>query len=80
MKSKVDKIVASEENDKLATGVVVNGETLTADVVIMAVGVSPATELLRGLVDLEKDGGVKVDEYFRVVNVPAGVKNVFAIG
>ncbi len=80
MQVKVEKIVTSEENDKLATGVVVNGETIPADFVIMGVGVAPATELLKDHVELEKDGGVKVDEYMRVLNVPNTVKGLYAIG
>lgn len=81
MSSKVDKIVPRDDNPSLAAAVVVNGETLPADFVIMGVGVSPATEFLKGSgIELEKDGGVKVDEYLRVVNLPAGIKGVFAIG
>ncbi|KAK0204677.1 hypothetical protein DFS33DRAFT_1321953 [Desarmillaria ectypa] len=80
MSSKVEKIVPHEDNDKLATGVVVNGETLPADFVIMGVGVIPATDFLKGLVELEADGSVKVDEYLRAIKTPPGVKGVFAIG
>ncbi|KIY66532.1 flavo protein [Cylindrobasidium torrendii FP15055 ss-10] len=79
MQAKVEKIVASEDG-KTATGVVVNGETIPADFVVMGVGVAPNTDLLKDLVKLEPDGGVKVDEYFRIVNVEAGTKFVFAIG
>lgn len=80
MQAKVEKIVASEDNDKLATGVVVDGETLPADFVIMGVGASPATDLLKDHIDLEENGTVRVDEYMRVVNVPTGVKGLFAVG
>jgi apoptosis-inducing factor 3 len=78
MKSKVEKIVPSETNPALAGGVVVNGQTLRADFVVMGVGVAPATEFLRGNaeLELERDGGVKVDEFLRV----KGLRNVYAIG
>ena len=80
MKSKVDKIVASEsegDEPKKATGVVVNGQTIPADFVIMGVGVYPATEFLKqsGFA-LEQDGGIKVDEYLKV----PGYTDVYAIG
>ncbi|KAJ7746649.1 hypothetical protein B0H16DRAFT_1556608 [Mycena metata] len=77
MSSKVDKIVPQEGNDALAGGVVVNGETLPADFVIMGVGVAPATQFLKDSgVTLEKDGGVKVDEQLRV----PGYTDVYAVG
>ena len=80
MKSAIDKIVASEANPKVASGVVVNGETLPADFVIMGVGVAPATEFLKGSgIDIERDGGIKVDQYLRVKSGP-DTQNVFAIG
>lgn len=80
MKSKVDKIVASEENPNLATGVVMNGETLPADFVIMGVGVAPATQFLKGSgIEVERDGGVKVDQYLRVKS-GSDTQNVYAIG
>ncbi len=48
MSSKVDKIVPQEGNPELAGGVVVNGETLPCDFVIMGVGVAPATKVPEG--------------------------------
>ncbi len=51
--------------------------TIPADVVVMAVGVGPATEFLKGGgIEIQKGGGVIVDECMRV----KGVDNVFAIG
>jgi len=80
MKTKIDKIVASSENPNLASGVVVNGETLPADFVIMGVGVAPATEYLKDSgIQLEKDGGIRVDEYLRVRTGP-DTKDVYAVG
>lgn len=77
MRTKVDKIVASENNPSQASGVVVNGQIIPADFVVMGVGVAPATEFLKqsGFA-LEKDGGIKVDEYLRVLEHT----DVYAIG
>jgi len=80
MNSKVDKIVPKEGQPNVVGGVVVNGVTLPADFVIMGVGVAPATEFLKGSgLDLEQDGGIKVDEYLRVKSGPDR-ENVYAIG
>jgi NADPH-dependent 2,4-dienoyl-CoA reductase/sulfur reductase-like enzyme/nitrite reductase/ring-hydroxylating ferredoxin subunit len=80
MLTKVEKIVASEANAELAAGVVVNGTTLPADFVIMCVGVAPATGFLKGSgIELESDGGVRVDKYLRV-KTGKDTKHVFAIG
>ncbi|KAF5382137.1 hypothetical protein D9615_004300 [Tricholomella constricta] len=80
MQTKVEKIVPQEGNANLASGVVINGTTIPADFIVMGVGVAPATEFLKGTgVELEKDGGVKVDKYLRVQNSP-DKENVYAIG
>ena len=78
MKSGVEKIVASSDSEsKLATGVVVNGQTLPADFIIMGVGVAPATSFLKDSgIPLQRDGGIKVDEYLKV----PGLDGVYAIG
>lgn len=78
MKSSVEKIVSSTEPEsKLATGVIVNGQTLPADFIVMGVGVAPATTFLKDSgIKLERDGGIKVDEYLKV----AGLDDVYAIG
>jgi apoptosis-inducing factor 3 len=78
MKSGVEKIIASSDSEsKLATGVVVNGQTLPADFIIMGVGVAPATSFLKDSgIPLQRDGGIKVDEYLRV----PGLDEVYAIG
>jgi NADPH-dependent 2,4-dienoyl-CoA reductase/sulfur reductase-like enzyme len=78
MKSSVEKIVSSTEPEsKLATGVIVNGQTLPADFIVMGVGVAPATTFLKDSgIKLERDGGIKVDEYLKV----AGLNDVYAIG
>lgn len=80
MATKVEKIIPQEDNPALAGGVVVNGTTLPADFVIMGVGVAPATEYLKGSgIEIEKDGGVKVDKYLRVQS-GSDRKNIYAIG
>jgi len=80
MLTKVVKIVASETNPELAAGVVINGITLPADFVIMGVGVAPATGFLKGSgIEIEKDGGVRVDKFMRV-RTGKDTKNVYAIG
>ncbi len=44
-----------------------NGEQLTADFVLLGVGVKPQTSFLTGI-ELEPDGGVKTDEYLRIAD------------
>ncbi|KAJ3799725.1 hypothetical protein GGU11DRAFT_678786 [Lentinula aff. detonsa] len=81
MQTQVEKIVPREDNPSLAESVVVNGEALPADFVVMGVGVAPATEFLKGSgIELEKGGGIEVDECLRVTKLPANVEGVFAIG
>ncbi|KAI0032524.1 flavoprotein [Vararia minispora EC-137] len=54
-----------------------SGVALPADVVLMAVGVRPATDFLKDSgFELERDGSLSVDEYLRV----PGRENVYAIG
>lgn len=84
--SKLERIVASEADPKIATGVELTNkdgekEIIEADLIVLGVGVSPATEFLRqsdGFPQemLRKDGGVLVDEYLKV----RGLEDVFAIG
>lgn len=80
MSSRVEKIIPREDNPKLAGAVVVNGESIPADFVIMGVGVSPATAFLKdsGL-ELERDGGIKVDKYLKVSKGP-NMNDAYAIG
>jgi apoptosis-inducing factor 3 len=61
--------------------------TLEADLVVMGVGVAPATGFLKGTgIEIRKDGGVIVDELLRVKFKPqegvSGIAkgNIFAIG
>jgi len=54
-----------------------SGESIPADVVILAVGIGPATEFLKesGFA-LERDGSLSVDKFMRV----KGVQDVYATG
>lgn len=56
-----------------------DGTVLPADVVVLGVGVRPATDFLQGnpAVTLEKDGSIKTDDHFAV---PGLNNDVFAIG
>lgn len=84
--SKVERIVPSESDPKLATGVEIvdkegQKQIIEADFVVLGVGVSPATEFLKQSdgfpqAALQKDGGVSVDEFLRV----RGLEDVYAIG
>lgn len=51
------------------------GQALPADLVVVAAGVKPATEYLKGAVELDDCGFIKTDEYLHT-----SAKNVFAIG
>jgi NADPH-dependent 2,4-dienoyl-CoA reductase/sulfur reductase-like enzyme/nitrite reductase/ring-hydroxylating ferredoxin subunit len=53
-----------------------SGEALDADLVILALGVRPNTEFLRGSVDLKDDGSISVDSSMRVT----GQTNIYAAG
>ncbi|KAL5504066.1 AIF1 [Sanghuangporus vaninii] len=80
MKSKVAKLVPSEYDQSVVGAVVLGdgGPTLPADFVIMGVGVAPATGFLKDSgFTLERDGGVRVDEFLRIQGQNG---NVFAIG
>lgn len=81
MSSKVEKIIPKAENPDLAGGVIVNGNVLPADFVIMGVGVSPATGYLRESgIELQEDGGVKVNEFLQAYINGTVDPKVYAIG
>ncbi|KAG8974794.1 hypothetical protein FRB90_009708 [Tulasnella sp. 427] len=73
--------IKPSSTDPNAVGSVVlkDGTEIPADVVVLGVGVRPATDFLKGSKlegALQKDGGLKVDGQLRV----QGVEDVFAIG
>lgn len=79
MDAKVSHAAPSSSNKAYVGAVhLKGGQVLEADVVILGVGVAPATEFLKEnkSVKLEDDGSIKVDERFAV----AGLDGVFAIG
>jgi len=67
------------ESDSKSVGAVElkGGDSIPADILILGVGVAPATKFLEASgFKLEKDQGITVDEYLRV----QGQEDVFAIG
>jgi NAD(P)H-nitrite reductase large subunit len=79
MEASVDSATPSTSDDTKVDAVLLkDGSRLPADLVILGVGVAPATEFLKSnpAVQLEKDGSIKVDESFSVL----GVKDAYAIG
>jgi NADPH-dependent 2,4-dienoyl-CoA reductase/sulfur reductase-like enzyme len=79
MNASVDKAEPSESDpSKVGAIALKDGTKLDADLVILGVGVAPATEYLKEntVVRLEKDGSLKTDENMSVV----GLKDVYAIG
>lgn len=71
---KLGTSVASFVGPEIVTQVVLeNGESLATDLVVVGVGVKPATEFLDG-VSLHRDGGVVVDECMRAA------EDVYAAG
>lgn len=75
----VDKAEPSASDPSKVGAVLLKGGTkLEADLVVLGVGVSPATEYLKEnkVVKLEGDGSLKTDENYSVV----GLKDVYAIG
>lgn len=92
MRSTVSSIVTSSTAPEHASGVIVkhvDTDTTTrldADLIVMGVGVAPATAFLKtsGL-EMTKDGGVVVDEFLRAKIANAELDkekkgNVYAIG
>ncbi|MCJ1309446.1 hypothetical protein MMC25_003106 [Agyrium rufum] len=79
MEAGVEKANPSSENLKVVGSVSLkDGTELPADLVILGVGVAPATEFLQEnkAIELEKDGSLKTNEQFQVL----GQSDVYAIG
>lgn len=79
MNASVDKADPSDSSPSNVGSVYLkDGTKLEADLVILGVGVAPATEYLResSVIRLEEDGSLKTDENFAVV----GLKDVYAVG
>jgi NADPH-dependent 2,4-dienoyl-CoA reductase/sulfur reductase-like enzyme len=79
MNAGVDKATpSSADSSKVGAVQLKDGTELPADLVILGVGVAPATTFLKGnkAVELQKDGSLKTNEYF----VVDGLNDVYAIG
>ena len=60
-------------DDEVRSAVLTNGKSIDADVVLLAIGVTPATNFIQGL-PINPDGSLNVDRQLRVTN------NCFAAG
>lgn len=79
MEASVDSAAPSSSNPKAVGSVKLkDGTSLPADLVILGIGVAPATGYLKdnGAVSLEKDGSIQTSETFAV----KGLQDVYAIG
>ena len=79
MQAGVEKATHSSSNPKAVGAVhLKDGTKLDADLVILGVGVGPATEFLKSSqeINLEKDGSFRTNESFAI----QGIKDVYAIG
>lgn len=79
MSASVDSATPSSSNPKAVGAVKLkDGTSLPADLVILGVGVAPASGFLKdnSAIKLEKDGSIQTDESFAV----KGLQDVFAIG
>lgn len=78
MNASVDSAEPSSSDSSHVGAINLKGGTkIPADVVIMAVGIGPATMFLKDSgFKLERDGSLKVDKYMRV----QGIDDVYATG
>ncbi|MCK5945767.1 MAG: FAD-dependent oxidoreductase [Mycoplasmataceae bacterium] len=70
-----EKLMKFNGADGKVTSVVTDKGEYKADLVIMAVGFFPLTELLKGKVDMSKSGAIQVNEFQQSSN-----KDIYAIG
>lgn len=69
--SKVEEIIGEEK----VKGVIVNGEKIDADMVIISAGVKPNSHLLRGKVNMDERGFILVNERMETSN-----EDIYAVG
>ncbi|KAG6068564.1 hypothetical protein E4U33_005031 [Claviceps sp. LM78 group G4] len=69
---------STSDPSKVGAVTLEDGTRIEADLVILGVGVAPATDFLRDnpVLRLEEDGSIQTDENFQVT----GVKDVYAVG
>lgn len=65
---------------QLSTAVLQSGETLPADVVVLGIGVRPATGWLEASLPLTRDGGLEVDQHLGVTEGVWAAGDVAAFG
>ncbi|WP_338965436.1 FAD-dependent oxidoreductase [Spiroplasma endosymbiont of Sarcophaga carnaria] len=70
-----EKVIKFEGNNNKVTKVVTDKGSYDADLVIWSVGFKPATEIINGVIDLDKNAAIMVDKYMRTSD-----PNIFAIG
>lgn len=58
------KVTAMEGQDRVRQVILDNGAELPADLVVIGIGVSPATDFIHGL-ELAEDGGIRVDAHLK---------------
>jgi len=58
------KVTEFKGAQKVSSVVLDNGDSLPAELVLIGIGVKPATQFVKGL-SLEEDGGITVDEHFQ---------------
>jgi NADPH-dependent 2,4-dienoyl-CoA reductase/sulfur reductase-like enzyme len=78
LSASVDDAKPSESDpSKVGSVALKSGESLPADLVVLGVGVAPATEYFKSSgVELNKDGSVSVDDHWRI----KGVEDAYAVG
>lgn len=62
------KVTAFEGNGKVEAAILDNGDRLSADLVVVGIGVQPATEFLQGVELHPQDQSVPVDEYLQAAD------------
>ena len=74
VKFKLDAAISKfEGKDNVEAIVLENGEKIKTDLVVIGIGVKPATDFIKGI-ELQKDGGIKVNEFLQVND------NIYAAG
>lgn len=62
------KVTQFEGNGKVETVILDNGDRLIADLVVVGIGVVPATDFVKGIDLHSKDRSIQVDEYLRAAD------------